>query len=152
MASQYQVQQYLAYWFQLGKRVVIQHSHEALQPQPVIQGDRYSSDFEACWKRIIDPRTGDCYLEGTDQTIRELLSGAWEILPCGRCSMPVPMAAQGLPALSCPCSDLPGWPNTDIPQPRSPISTEHQLIQIRERLAKSDQRAAKRASDESQAS
>lgn len=137
MASQEQVRQYLAYWFQLGKRVLIFNGDEALLPQPVIHGDRYSSEFEDCWQRIQSVDSGDCYLEGTDQTIAELLSSEWEIVSCARCAMPVPMVVQGQPPDSCPCYDLPLWPDTELPAPRSPVNSRDRLSQIRDRLTQS---------------
>jgi hypothetical protein len=53
MASEQEVRQYLAYWFQLGKKVLIRNGQESLLPQPVIQGDRYSQAFEDCWQQIL---------------------------------------------------------------------------------------------------
>jgi hypothetical protein len=141
MASQAQVRQYLAYWFQLGKKVLICNGQEALLPQPVIRGDRYSDEFEECWQRVLAPESRDSYLEGTSQTIAELLTSAWEINPCARCEMPVPVPDLGIPALTCPCIDLPLWPSSEIPQPRSPISTQAQLTQIRDRLLGAGRRA-----------
>lgn len=138
MASEQQVRQYLAYWFQLGKGVVIQNTHQTLLPRPVIQGNRYSPEFEDTWKQVTAQSAGDCHLEGTAQTIQELLSPLWDIDPCARCSMPVPFRSPGLPpVLECPCSDLPDWPNTEMPQPRAPINSANQLMQIRDRLRKS---------------
>lgn len=134
MSSEDQVRQYLAYWFQLGKKVVIRNGQEVLQPRSVIAGDRYSQEFEDCWQRIQSPDAGDCYLEGTDQTIAELLSPEWEIDSCARCAMPVPIRSIGLPPDSCPCFDLPNWPDSEMPQPRSPISSQALLSQIRDRL------------------
>ncbi len=49
-------------------------------------------------------------------------------------SMPVPLRSLGIPALSCPCNDLPEWPNTELPEPRSPINSQEQLMVIRKRL------------------
>lgn len=144
MASQDQVKQYLAYWFQLGKKVLIKNGQEALLPQPVIQGNRYSTEFEECWQQLVSPTSKDCYLEGTQQTIAELLSPAWEINPCARCEMPVPVPNLGMPALTCPCIDLPTWPDTEMPQPRSPINTQSQLIQIRDRLMQAGKRNSTR--------
>lgn len=138
MASEQQVRQYLAYWFQLGKRVLIRNGQEALQPQAVIAGDRYSDEFEQCWKVILAPESGECYLEGTAQTIDDLLSPAWEINPCSRCSMPVPMRTMGMPALECPCSDLANWPDNSTLQPRSPVSSQALLSKIRDRLRQSN--------------
>lgn len=140
MASPEQVRQYLAYWFQLGKPVWVKGGQAKLLPQPVISGDRYSPEFEACWQQLLSPTSGDCYLEATHQTIHELLSPAWEINPCVRCAMPVPIASVGMPSLNCPCIDLPLWPNTELPQPRLPISSQAQLSQIRDRLLQSNGR------------
>lgn len=134
MASESQVRQYLAYWFQLGKSVLIRNGKESLKPMTVIAGNRYSDEFEAVWRLILSPESGDCYIEGTEQTIAELLSEAWEISPCARCSMPVPTRSLGLPSLSCPCSDLPGWPDNQTIQPRSPVNSQDRLLQIRDRL------------------
>ncbi|MEK0179829.1 MAG: hypothetical protein EAZ78_16055 [Oscillatoriales cyanobacterium] len=134
MASEYEVRKYIAYWFQLGKKVLIRNGSEALLPKPVIAGDRYSQEFEECWQKIVSPDSGDCYLEGTKETIGELLTPAWEISPCARCAMPVPLRDSGMPAECCPCNDLAHWPNTEIPQPRSPVSSQLQLSGIRDRL------------------
>lgn len=134
MASEHQVRQYIAYWFQLGKKVLIHNGKEALLPQPVIQGDRYSEEFESCWQKIISPESGDCYLEGTQETIAQLLTPGWDVSPCGRCQMPVPIKTVGMPPELCPCNDLPNWPNTEVPQPRSPVSSQSRLIEIRDRL------------------
>ncbi|MBE9178351.1 hypothetical protein IQ268_07085 [Oculatella sp. LEGE 06141] len=134
MASEAQVRQYLAYWFQLGKKVVIHDGRETLLPQPVIQGDRYSAEFESCWQRVTASNSGTCYLEGTNQTIDELLSSRWDVSSCARCAMPVPQLNLGTPSLECPCTDLPGWPDTELPQPRSPVDSTDRLNQIRDRL------------------
>lgn len=133
MASEQEVKEYLAYWFQLGKKVWIGNGQECLQPPSVIEGDRYSQAFERLWQRILASEK-DCYLEGTEQTIRELLSSDWQISSCARCEMPVPMIDIGIQPMGCPCTDLPNWPNLDLPTPRSPISSSNQLSQIRERL------------------
>ena len=137
MASEQNVRQYLAYWFQLGKKVFIRNGQESLKPSSVIAGDRYSAEFEDCWQIVRSPESGDCYLEGTDQTIAELLSPEWEINGCARCEMPIPSRAIGMPPDNCPCFDLPGWPDTEKPQPRSPISSQTLLAQIRDRLRNS---------------
>ncbi len=136
MATEQEVKQYLAYWFQLGKKVVMGNGAANLLPQPVLKGDRYSAEFEKCWQQILSQSTSDCYLEGTHETIAELLTPAWEMQPCGRCEMPIPLRSLGMPALSCPCNTLPSWPNTELPAPRNPVSTQDQLIIIRDRLAR----------------
>ncbi len=131
MATEQQVRQYLAYWFQLGKCVQIK-SGEALRPRPVIAGDRFSPEFEACWQQVSS--VTDAYLEGTDQTIVELLTPVWEIDPCSRCAMLVPVKTLGLPPDNCPCFDLPTWPDTETPAPRLPIDSDTLLRRIRDRL------------------
>ncbi|MFB8791196.1 MAG: hypothetical protein U7123_20675 [Potamolinea sp.] len=88
MASQEEVKRYLAYWLQLGKKVVIGNGNLTLQPQSVIAGDRYSQEFEDIWQQILSPESGDCYLEGTIQTIAELLTPRWDLKSCVRCEMP----------------------------------------------------------------
>jgi hypothetical protein len=136
--SEEQVKQYLAHWFQLGKKVLSHNEQESLLPQPVFQGDRYSREFERCWATIVTSKNGDFYLEGTDCSIKELLSPAWEILPCARCAMPVPLKNGGVASPNCPCSDLLDWPNTELPQPRSPVDSRAHLQQIRDRLKQTE--------------
>jgi hypothetical protein len=135
MASEQEVRQYLAYWFQLGKKVLIDNAQQAILPQPVIQGELYSQEFEDCWQLLLSTN-GDCYLEGTEETVAQLLSPAWNVSACARCAMPIPVHNVGMPPLSCPCNDLPSWPNTEVPAPRSPVSNQRQLMEIRERLLK----------------
>jgi hypothetical protein len=134
MATKQEVREYLAYWFQLGKKVITGNSQASFLPQPVLEGDRYSQEFEECWQKILSPESGDCYLEGTQETIAELLTPAWDMVPCSRCTMPVVARNVGMPALLCPCNNLPNWPNTELPAPRSPINTQQQLVLIRKRL------------------
>ncbi|MGK7919554.1 MAG: hypothetical protein AB4080_06050 [Trichodesmium sp.] len=136
MASHSQIRKYIAYWFQLGKKLLIRNGQEAIRPQIVISGDRYSQEFEECWRQILSPESGDCYLEGTNQTIQELLSSEWDINSCARCSMPIPSRVKGMPPECCPCFDLPHWPDTETPLPRSPISNRSHLLSISERLLK----------------
>lgn len=141
MATPTEVRQYLAHWFQLGKRIFLRNGQEALLPDPVIQGDRYSDAFEECWRRITAPEAGDCYLEGTQQTIQQLLAAEWELLPCARCTLPVPVYSHGVNSAPCPCNDLRGWPNLDLPLPRPPISSRECLQNICQRLETTAQQA-----------
>lgn len=134
MASPDQVKQYLAYWFQLGKKLVVDNGRASFLPQSVLQDNGYSPEFEACWQHLLESGGRDCYLEGTTQTIEQLLSSEWEVTPCARCDMPVPMFSLGMRSPNCPCADLPFWPDTNMPQPRSPVSTYTQLNRIRDRL------------------
>ncbi|NJL09700.1 MAG: hypothetical protein HC908_04295 [Calothrix sp. SM1_7_51] len=136
MASQKEVKQYLAYWFQLGKKVVVGNRATTLQPHKIINGDRYSDEFEACWQQIIDKGSDNCYLEGTEETIAQLLNSTWEVVSCARCSMPVPVRATGMPSVLCPCNDLANWPNTELPLPRSPVNSQEHLVGISENIAK----------------
>lgn len=140
MASQHQVKQYLAYWFQLGKKVLIRNGAESRLPQPVVHGDRFSREFEDCWKEILSPESGECYLEGTEQTIEDLLSPQWEIESCARCSLSVPVRVVGMPPNCCPCFDLPTWPNLEAPLPRLPVSTRLYLLNICNRLTNPTER------------
>jgi hypothetical protein len=130
MANKQEVKQYLAHWFQLGKKVIVGNGNQSFLPSSVLNGDYYSPEFEECWEQILSLEIRDCYLEGTQETIAELLTPAWEMLACGRCAMPVPIRSVGMPALFCPCNSLPTWPNTELPAPRSPVNSQEQLTEI----------------------
>ncbi len=134
MASTTQVKTYLAHWFQLGKKLVWNNGEAELLPQQVIQGDRFSPQFEACWQKIMSVDGKDCYIEGHRETIEELLSSNWDINKCARCDMPVPMIEIGIQPLDCACSDLDNWPNSELPAPRSPVNNYVQLHNIQKRL------------------
>jgi hypothetical protein len=138
MATPSQVREYLAYWFQLGKRVILPLTNEALQPDPIFELGAYSLDFEACWQQLCEPKNQQAYLEGTPQTIADLLTLSWDITPCYRCDMPVPMLNLGLPLIGCPCTDLPSWPNTEIPMPRRAVNSQAKLSSLYDRLVRSD--------------
>lgn len=132
MASPQSVRQYLAHWFQLGRKVIGQHQQWC--PQPVIRGDRYSTEFETCWSELLTAGDANVYLESTEQTLAELLSEAWEIKVCSRCPLLVPTKIHGIQAGSCPCSELATWPNLEIPMPRLPVDSQVHLSQIRDRI------------------
>lgn len=134
MATEEQVKKYLAYWFQLGKKVVVNNGTDKLLPDPIYQDNSYSPEFERCWQILTDPKSGSCYMEGTDETIAELLTSKWDVMLCARCTMPVPAKIRGTPPENCPCADLPTWPNLEVPQPRSPVDSTHRLGGIRDRL------------------
>jgi hypothetical protein len=136
MASEQQVKSYLAYWFQLGKKVVLSNGDLAILPKPVMIGSRYSDEFERIWQLILSPESGDCYLESTNETIAQLLTPGWEIDPCARCEMPIPLKSLGLPPEVCPCCDLPTWPNTELPIPRNGVCSQRSLSGICDRLQK----------------
>ncbi|MEL7078238.1 MAG: hypothetical protein AAGM46_20250 [Cyanobacteria bacterium J06582_2] len=134
MASATEVKTYLAHWFQLGKKLVWLNGAAELLPEKIIQGDRYTSEFEQCWQQIMSVEGRDCYLVGGEATIQELLTPAWTIDQCARCAMPVPIIEAGTQPLDCACSDLENWPNTELPAPRSPVSSKENLSNINRRL------------------
>jgi hypothetical protein len=91
--------------------------------------------FEEYWQEILTTKE-DCYLDGTEQTIKELLTPAWEIINCSRCTLPVP-ANHGHPSCSlCPCADVPSWPNLELPRPKIPSSDQEHLSHLQFRLQK----------------
>jgi hypothetical protein len=134
MASEQQVKEYLAYWFQLGKKVLLHNGREIILPQPVFEGDRYSANFENCWQKILAREGKNYYLEGADQTIEQLLDPSWDVTSCARCGMPVPTIELGMPSLSCPCDDLNNWPNSELPKPRAAVNSQAHLGRIQNRL------------------
>lgn len=136
MSSKQQVKRYLAYWFQLGKKVVIPKNNSLVLPQPVIVGEHYSQEFEDICQFIFSPDSGDCYLQGTQQTIAELLLPQWEVDYCALCQMPIPIKKAGIPSHICPCHDLLTWPNTELPAPRDPVNSQDSLRRIRDRICK----------------
>ncbi|MEB3292577.1 MAG: hypothetical protein VKJ24_05420 [Synechococcales bacterium] len=133
MASPTQVRQFLAYWFQLGKQLIIGNGQHTIHPRSVIAGDRYSAEFESCWEQALC-YASTSYLEGTHFTLSELLSPSWDIVVCARCPMPVPMKVAGLPSGNCPCHDLPTWPNLETIVPHAPLNTRERLMDICNRL------------------
>lgn len=134
MASEAQVKRYIAYWFQLGKQVVLSHLDQKLLPKPIFEGDRYSLAFENCWQLLRSPDARDGYLEGTDVTVCELLEAEWEIVACARCDMPIPLRSRGIAGSVCPCHDLPFWPDDRLPRPKHPVNTQVSLRAICQRL------------------
>jgi hypothetical protein len=134
MAEQQQVKRYLAHWFQTGKAVIESKKGDKILPSIIIEGDRYSSEFEICWQKLLTQEHQDSYLEGTSQTIKQLLSPQWEIIACARCQMPVPICSSAVHCSSCPCFDLDLWPNNDLPSPHAPIDSRFYLRKIHDRL------------------
>jgi hypothetical protein len=134
MASFTEVKEYLAHWFQLGKKVYIDNGDTELLPQHIFHNMDYSAEFERCWELILADQSGNCYLEGTSQTIAQLLTPSWDLVDCARCNMPIPLPVAGIPAENCSCEDLPNWPNHDLPSPISPIAVRSKLIDLQNRL------------------
>ncbi|MEN9224725.1 MAG: hypothetical protein Q6L60_09360 [Thermostichus sp. HHBFW_bins_43] len=120
MAAPSQVKAYVACWLQLGKGVVCEHpgGSERIQPRSVLGLGSLSQEFQHSWQCMsADPWR--CYLEGTHESLGQLLSPAWEIGSCGRCGLPVPLPATTATAIGpCPCSDLKVWPNSATLPPR----------------------------------
>jgi hypothetical protein len=134
MASLLQVKQYLAHWIQLGKKIQIRNGDFALLPSRVCDDTNDSAEFERLWKLILSSQSGDCYLEGTTQTIDELLTAKWDLVDCARCGMLIPLLAMGMPPENCPCVDLPHWPNTEVPSPISRVAVRSKLADLQHRL------------------
>jgi hypothetical protein len=134
MASSEKVKLYLACWFQLGKKLIFDNGREILFANPVVKGNRYSDGFEACWQQVMTKEGKNCYLDGTETTIDALLSPAWDIAACARCQMPIPTRELRVQDSSCPCVDLPSWPNLELPLPHAPVNSNSRLHSISDRL------------------
>jgi hypothetical protein len=140
MATPQQVKEYLACWFQLGKRVSVNNGTKFLYPQPVLHGDRYSPEFEKCWQLLLTGQElGDCYLEGTNQKIAELLKPNWDLIKCARCQIPIPLKVTGVEHTACVCSDMADLPNFDLPSPHLPVSSRDYLFKICSNLIKKNE-------------
>ncbi|NJN75521.1 MAG: hypothetical protein HC796_03880 [Synechococcaceae cyanobacterium RL_1_2] len=127
MADPNTVKKYIAYWFQLGKSVIVNKTGHSLKPNHIFDRGTYSQEFEQIWDLIQNPSMGDCYLDGTPQTIQDLLKSQWNIENCSRCEMPIPQLDRGVSPCYCPCADMMSWPNLELPLPRSPINNNHHL-------------------------
>ncbi|MEO0540817.1 MAG: hypothetical protein AAFZ80_08110 [Cyanobacteria bacterium P01_A01_bin.105] len=134
MATEQDVKHYLACWLQLGKRVFLPNRQEPCRLDTVLHGDRFSEAFEHCWSIIQAAQGRNCHLEGTDVTFDQMFSGAWEIDQCARCGMTVPIPNVLYNGMLCPCSDLEGWPNDELPRPRLPQGDNPHLKRIADRL------------------
>ncbi len=134
LTNQDPVKAYLAHWFQLGKKLLFKSGQPGICPGSVLVPGGYSSEFEALWQRIISGQAGDCYLDGTHETIAQLRQHHWEIIHCARCEMPIALPQNGLSPFNCPCAGLENWPNLDLPCPRCPADTQAQLSELQSRL------------------
>ena len=134
MASPKEVQTYLAYWFQLGKPVHISNGRVTQRPIPVLEGNQFSRAFQDCWQTIMAMDGRDCYLEGSQETIEQLLSSQWEITDCARCGIPIAMPVLLPVAQLCPCGDIDNWPNDELPAPHMPINDRKHLGRLKTRL------------------
>lgn len=135
MASQQRVQHYLAYWFQLGKTIHIKNGRLTQRPVPVLEGNQFSRAFQDCWQSIMAIGGRDCYLDGTQETVEQLLSPQWEITDCARCSIPVAMHAVMPVAQLCACGDIDHWPNDELPAPHMPVNNHTHFSRLKTRLS-----------------
>ena len=121
MATTAEVRHYLATWFQMGKGIQLSQPSglTLLRPASVLgEVKAYSTEFETCWQQI-SAHTDQCYLEGTCETVANLLTGSWAIENCGRCQLPIAMQARGSRQPdSCPCADVMELPNLETLPPR----------------------------------
>lgn len=134
MASQAQIRDFLAHWFQLGKPVVLAEDRGECLPCPIFANGHYSRSFEDCWHQIMVTSGQDCYLKGTAQSIAAMLSPTWDITACARCEMPVAMTSLGQANYPCPCNDLPTWPSTEVPMPRTAVDNQRHLSELLHQL------------------
>lgn len=134
MADTLDIKRYLAYWFQLGKSVALQKSDRLILPKVVSVGGEYSGEFERCWEEIVAEDLANCFLDGSPVSLAELSSGEWEIVGCARCQMPVPLPIGKLSPEFCPCHDLPTWPNTTLPFPRTPEVVNQRWQELQKHL------------------
>ncbi|MEM9155128.1 MAG: hypothetical protein AAGB13_08840 [Cyanobacteria bacterium P01_F01_bin.33] len=141
MASHSEVKAYLACWLQLGKAVDAhcQALPDKIQLESVLGVSAFSPEFEQVW-RAISARAERCYLEGTNESIADLLSDRWAITDCSRCGLHIPVREDGQVNLGpCPCADMTEtWPNTETLPPRCYAGmvdpTVLRLHQVRDRL------------------
>lgn len=141
MADPSEVKAYLACWFQLGKSVVVdaQQGRSTVKPSRVLGLNRWDPEFESCWQNL-SQQADQTYLEGTEETLADLLSHQWEITHCARCDLLVPVPTQGPTTLGpCPCADLSNWPNELTLPPRletDPAFETATLTRVQSRLSK----------------
>lgn len=134
MASQAQVRDFLAHWFQLGKPIVLAEDRGEYLPEPIYYQGGYSQSFEECWHKIMVTSGQGCHLKGTSQSVAEMLSPAWTVTACARCEMPIAIPELGTPKSLCPCDDLRSWPNYDVPVPRQAVDSDRRLSDIHQRV------------------
>ncbi|OUC13476.1 MAG: hypothetical protein B0A82_16895 [Alkalinema sp. CACIAM 70d] len=145
MASASHVKHYIAYWLQLGKSLVTHSHRSALKSPSIISGENYSTEFEGYWQQALQ-HANTSYLEGTAQTIAQLLTPEWEIVMCARCPMPIALKVSGVSGENCPCQELNIWPNTDTLPPRAPVVSQSVLLDICEDLKRNEHHYPRSAS------
>jgi hypothetical protein len=130
MASEHDVRQYLICWWQLGKSLV--HHTPAgdnfIRPDPLLLLDPASPSLAVLWDHI-QQAPQDYYLAGTSETLADLLSSRWELVPCAGCQLPIPIRRLGIHTDPCPCHDLQNWPSRDTLPPRT-YPPEHLQLRL----------------------
>lgn len=135
MASKTEVKEYLAYWMQLGRKLVV--ADRLVSLDQVVAGDHYTTRFEEIWQES-QAQAEFTSLEGSEVSLKQLFAPTYELLDCPRCHLPLPSPDLGpRPAQSCPCDHLKLLPNLDTVPPRLPIDTGAKLRSIYQRLPKS---------------
>jgi hypothetical protein len=135
MAASNVVKDYLAQWMQVGKKVLIDGKNESVSICKIIDGEKYAPEFETLWAEISTTNAKTAYLEGTNETILELLSDKWELIECPRCSLPSACIDVGVRETQpCPCDTMKLWPNLETIAPRKPVTTTQYLNNICDRL------------------
>ncbi|MEI6429769.1 MAG: hypothetical protein WCO45_15505 [Pseudanabaena sp. ELA607] len=136
MASSKSVKQYIAQWLQLGQGLDVPGQNRLMQQRSTVVGGNFSSAFEQLWQEITQPSLiSQVHLHHTHETIEQLLSNEWEILPCARCNCLVACLSLGArQPKPCPCDVLHNFPNLDSLPPRLPVHTNNHLGQIRDRV------------------
>jgi hypothetical protein len=133
MATQDQVREFLAHWFQLGKPVVLAEDRGECLPSPMFYKGGYSQSFEDCWHQIMVTSGQGCYLRAPPKALPPCSR------PPGNCRL-------------CPLRDARRYSHfgpeyLPLPLPRSPHLAQHggahappcggrrtHLSQIQERL------------------
>ena len=133
MATSQEIKSFIAKWLQLGKSVEHVDGVHRFKPSRILGYQGYSQEFEDWWQNF-ENDAQHWTLSGTDQPLSALYSPHWEITHCARCEMPVPLQVAGVNDFACPCSDLPTWPNTELPHPHTPSESASKLRQIRLKL------------------
>lgn len=133
MASELELKNFVACWMQLGKGIH-QSTGQLFHLDKVIQGEGYDPEFEILWDHLSQVGLQNVYLEGTSVSLSALNTALWEIVPCARCTMPVALPIGDTASCICPCHDLEGWPNNELPVPRPPVNNKTHLDRIFKRL------------------
>lgn len=92
MANKNEVKQYLAYWMQLGRKLIL--SDRVVSLDQVIAGDHYTTRFEEIWQEG-EARPEAASLEGANISLEQLFSANYELLSCPRCDLPLPSLTLG---------------------------------------------------------